>query len=230
MSVFADGDPAPGRNLEHTDPIYDIRAISPGVLDGLRVTDDTGATPRSVVDADGGSPPRCRMERSKPGETVSLVSYAALRKGARGTGADPGAYGEVGDGLHHLYDCGGRRGPSDAFPEAMPGERRMPRAFSAEGHALGVLGGLLLGGTRERTAAVEEGRTEAYADPRVAPRTCGRWNPAASSSGRGAACGAPGPARPGRAGRSPGRGMDSGMARCVKLRESEQFHALSRRG
>ncbi|WP_326806988.1 DUF1203 domain-containing protein [Streptomyces sp. NBC_01775] len=145
--------------------IYDIRAIAPRVLNELRVKDDAGAPPRRVADTDGGSPLRCCMERSKPGETLAFVSYAPLRRWARETGADPGAYDEVGPVFVHPLDCGGRRGPTGSFPEAMRGERRTLRAYSARGC---ILGGLLLDGSQERTPTIEEGLAELYADPRVA--------------------------------------------------------------
>ncbi|MBO8197146.1 DUF1203 domain-containing protein [Streptomyces smyrnaeus] len=145
---------------------YEIRAIPAQTLEELRTRDDAGAPPRRVVDEEGGNPLRCCLERSRPGETLALVSYAPLRRWARETGADPGAYDEVGPVFIHPHDCGGWAGAADGgYPEAMRGERRTLRAYSADGR---ILGGLLLDGTREKTPTVEEGLAQLYADPLVA--------------------------------------------------------------
>ncbi|CAM5468471.1 hypothetical protein SANTM175S_10443 [Streptomyces antimycoticus] len=63
---------------------YQMRAIAPEVLKQLRITDDAGNPPRVVVDdEEGGSPMRCCLGRSRPYETIALVSYAPLRRWAR---------------------------------------------------------------------------------------------------------------------------------------------------
>ncbi|MFE9390874.1 DUF1203 domain-containing protein [Streptomyces sp. NPDC006784] len=145
---------------------YEVRAIPPGTLQELRARDDAGAPPRTVVDEEGGNPLRCCLERSRPGETFALVSYAPLRRWARETNADPGAYDEVGPVFIHPHDCGGWAGaPDGGFPEAMRGERRTLRAYSAQGN---ILGGLLLDRTRQGAPTVEEGLEQLYADPLVA--------------------------------------------------------------
>ncbi|MFI8853080.1 DUF1203 domain-containing protein [Streptomyces sp. 891-h] len=148
------------------DTSYEIRAIAPGALAELRTRDDAGAPPRRVVDEEGGNPLRCCLERSKPGETLALVSYAPLRRWAQETGADPGPYDEVGPVFIHPHDCGGWAGaPDGGYPEALRGERRTLRAYSAQGH---ILGGLLLDQEQEGTPSLEEGLARVYEDPRVA--------------------------------------------------------------
>ncbi|SER98597.1 DUF1203 domain-containing protein [Streptomyces qinglanensis] len=145
---------------------YEIRAIPPGTLQELRARDDAGAPPRTVVDEEGGNPLRCCLERSRPGETLALASYAPLRRWARETNADPGPYDEVGPVFIHPRDCGGWAGaPDGGYPEAMRGELRTLRAYSAQGR---ILGGLLLDRTREGAPTVEEGLAQLYADPLVA--------------------------------------------------------------
>ncbi|MBO8191633.1 DUF1203 domain-containing protein [Streptomyces oryzae] len=145
---------------------YEIRAIPPRTLDELRTRDDAGAPPRRMVDEEGDNPLRCCLERSKPGETLALVSYAPLRRWAQETGADPGAYDEVGPVFIHPDDCGGWAGAGDGrYPETMRGERRVLRAYSAEGR---ILGGLLLDQEREGTPPLEVGLARLYDDPRVA--------------------------------------------------------------
>ncbi|MGI5347808.1 DUF1203 domain-containing protein [Streptomyces sp. CA-250714] len=145
---------------------YEIRPIPAATLAGLRTRDDAGAPPRTLVDEEGGNPLRCCMERSKPGETLALVSYAPLRRWAHETGADPGAYDEMGPVFIHPHDCGGWAGdPAGDFPETMCGDRRVLRAYSTEGR---ILGGLLLDREREGTPTVEEGLARLYSDPQVA--------------------------------------------------------------
>ncbi|MDF5756690.1 DUF1203 domain-containing protein [Spongiactinospora sp. TRM90649] len=142
-----------------------IRAIEPEVVAGLLRRDDAGREPRPMVCADGGSPLRCCLGRSVPGEEIALVSYAPLRRWARETGADPGAYDEVGPVFVHAGPCPGP--PSEpGFPPKMGGELRVLRTYGADGR---ILGGHLAAGhltTDPRTATgLLAGR---FADPRVA--------------------------------------------------------------
>jgi hypothetical protein len=114
---------------------FEVRAIDPAALAELRLMDDAGHAPRSVTDAEGGSPLRCCLRLSEPGERIGLVSYAPLRRWARTTGADPGPYDEVGPVFIHLAECGGA--PGSAFPAAFCGTRRMLRAYRTDGSILG---------------------------------------------------------------------------------------------
>ena len=50
-------------------------------------------------------PIRCCLGRSRPYETIALVSYAPLRRWARETGARPGPYDEVGPVFIHPEEC-----------------------------------------------------------------------------------------------------------------------------
>lgn len=141
---------------------YEIRALAPEVAKQLRVRDDAGNPPRMVVeDEEGNSPLRCCLGRSRPGETIALVSYAPLRRWAEETGAEPGPYDEQGPVFLHAEECDGWIGPG--FPTGMWGDHRVLRAYSAKG---GILGGRLLTGGGQR--ACEEALAELYADPEVA--------------------------------------------------------------
>lgn len=143
---------------------YEIRPIAPEALAQLWVQDDAGAPPREVLHRDGGSPLRCCLKRSTPGETVLLVSYAPLRRWARETGADPGAYDETGPVFIHAHDCGGWAGtPNGRYPEAMRGDTRVLRMYSAAGH---ILGGRLLSGPS--APSIEDTLEELFTDDRVA--------------------------------------------------------------
>lgn len=148
---------------------YEIRAIAPATLRALRVRDDAGQAPRSVVDEEGGTPLRCCLARSTPGERLLLVSYAPLRRWAAETGADPGAYDEVGPIFIHPDECAGWPGEgaaTEGYPQAMRGELRVLRAYSARGEILG--GRLLIEGSAERGGGIDEALEQWYDDPRVA--------------------------------------------------------------
>ncbi|WKX73308.1 DUF1203 domain-containing protein [Streptomyces sp. XD-27] len=143
-----------------SDNDYEIRAIAPAVLKQLRERDDAGNAPQPYVDEEGGAPLRCCLRRGTPGEKIALASYAPLRRWARETGARPGPYDEVGPVFIHPAECDGWAG--SRFPEVMHGDRRVLRAYSADGR---ILGGRLLDGD---TVTVDEALAEVYADPEVA--------------------------------------------------------------
>jgi Protein of unknown function (DUF1203) len=114
---------------------YRVRAIEPDILLALRQRDDAGHPPQMMTDAAGGSPLRCCLRLSMPGEQAALVSYAPLRRWARETGADPGPYDEVGPIFIHREACPGPNGTG--YPPAFTGSRRVFRAYSADGRILG---------------------------------------------------------------------------------------------
>lgn len=108
-----------------------IHALDPDVADALRDRDDLGARPRVLVDDEGGSPLRCCLRRSRPGERVALVSYAPLRRWAAAVGADPGAYDEVGPIVIHAQRCAGHAG--DGYPDELRDSPRVLRAYTWDG-------------------------------------------------------------------------------------------------
>jgi hypothetical protein len=138
---------------------YDVRPIAPAVLDVLRVRDDAGREPRFVADTDGGSPLRCCLRPSRPGERLALVSYAPLRRWAAETGADPGPYDEVGPVFIHPEPCAGTA--AAGYPEALRDSRRMLRAYAADGH-------ILLARLIEPDGQAEAELGALFADPDVA--------------------------------------------------------------
>ncbi|WP_017601626.1 DUF1203 domain-containing protein, partial [Nocardiopsis lucentensis] len=75
---------------------HHMRAIGPAVLAGLRVRDDAGHVRDAFTDDEGGAPLRCCLRRSIPGERMTLVTYAPLRRWAAEGGVDPGPYDECG--------------------------------------------------------------------------------------------------------------------------------------
>ncbi|MFI0268145.1 DUF1203 domain-containing protein [Streptomyces luteogriseus] len=136
---------------------YTARPIAPRALKELRTTDDAGRLADTFTDTEGGSPLRCCLRHSEPGERLALVSYAPLRRWAAETGAAPGAYDEQGPVFLHADACAG---PAD---DTLPftGSHRTVRRYSAEGR---ILGGRLVG----EPGAFEQALLEAFDDPAVA--------------------------------------------------------------
>ncbi|MFD5335892.1 DUF1203 domain-containing protein [Streptomyces hawaiiensis] len=140
-----------------TTTAYTARPISPRALKELRTTDDAGRRTDGFTDTEGGSPLRCCLRRSEPGERIALVSYAPLRRWASKTGAAPGAYDEQGPVFIHAEECAGPAG--DALP--FTGAHRTLRRYSAEGH---ILGGRLV----QEPGGFQQAFLEAFDDPAVA--------------------------------------------------------------
>ncbi|MFF3888387.1 DUF1203 domain-containing protein [Streptomyces sp. NPDC001914] len=144
---------------------YSARPIGAAVLKELRDTDDAGRRPVPLTDEEGGSPLRCCLRRSEPGERLCLVSYAPLRRWAARTGAEPGPYDETGPVFVHADACAGPA--TDALP--FTNAHRTVRRYSATGR---ILGGRLVetpSGTPSSSGeAFTEAFAEAFADPEVA--------------------------------------------------------------
>ncbi|MGW2819631.1 DUF1203 domain-containing protein [Streptomyces sp. NPDC001443] len=142
---------------------YAVRPIAPSDLARLRTADDAGRPCAPFTDDEGGSPLRCCLRRSAPGERIALVSYAPLRRWAARTGADLGAYDEQGPVFIHARECAGpgKDGAGDGVPFA--NAHRTVRRYSAEGR---ILGGELVGTPGD--AAFREAFHNAFDDPSVA--------------------------------------------------------------
>jgi hypothetical protein len=112
----------------------EITAIDAAVVTNLLELDDAGRAPRLVTDDEGGSPLRCCLRLSRPGESVALVSYAPLRRWAQERDIDAGAYDETGPVFIHTEPCGGR--VDSGYPAELRGTPRMLRAYSTDGRIL----------------------------------------------------------------------------------------------
>jgi hypothetical protein len=137
---------------------YAVRPIGPLILKRLRSADAAGRELVPETDTEGGSPLRCCLRHSTPGERVALVSYAPLRRWAAETGADPGAYDEQGPVFIHAEAeaCAGPAvGEGYPFAEA----RKVLRRYDREGR---IVGGRLV------EVVDDKAFEEAFGDPGVA--------------------------------------------------------------
>jgi hypothetical protein len=130
---------------------FEIRPIEPSVCRALLDVDDAGRRPEIIVDTDGGSPLRCCLRLSAPGEAIALASYSPLRRWAVETGASPGAYEEVGPVFIHAEPCDGP--VTSAFPVGLFESRRVFRRYSAGGS---ILGGRLVEPPESAGAVLDE--------------------------------------------------------------------------
>lgn len=109
-----------------------------------------------------GSPLRCCLRSVRAGDRIGLVSYAPLRRWAAQTGAQPGAYDEVGPIFIHADPCPGPQ--SSAFPFARPGDLRTIRRYDAGGHIVGGVGFEI---PEDAQAGFDRAISAAFSDPQV---------------------------------------------------------------
>jgi hypothetical protein len=107
--------------------------IPPGRLQEIRAAgvDEAGNRLSVQTAAGGGSPLRCCLRESAPGERLLLIAYTP--PGTRG------AYAERGPVFIHAEPCGGYLSP-DRYPPALSHRQQVARAYDREGRiADGVL-------------------------------------------------------------------------------------------
>ena len=133
-----------------TTATYAVKPIAPAVVAELRLRDDSGNAPLLTIDVGGGSPLRCCLRASEPGETLLLASYAPLRRWAAERGIDAGPYDEVGPVLLHPAPCAGP--VHDGYPDDLRGAPRVLRAYNAAGR---IVGGVVLAEDDSPEPAIE---------------------------------------------------------------------------
>jgi hypothetical protein len=107
--------------------------IPPATLEKIRAAGADDAGNRLTVQADtgGGSPLRCCLRESAPGERVLLIAYTP--PGTRG------AYAERGPVFVHAEPCGGYLTPQE-YPPGLNHRQQVVRAYDRDGRiADGVL-------------------------------------------------------------------------------------------
>jgi hypothetical protein len=139
---------------------FTVHAIPADVVAELRARDDAGREPELIVERVGGSPLRCCLRASRPGERVLLASYAPLRRWADTAGADPGAYLEVGPVFIHAEPCAGPE--HDGWPDDFRGEPRVLRGYGANGR---LRDGVVI---QEGDVEPERMVDALFADPKIA--------------------------------------------------------------
>ncbi|WP_051732333.1 DUF1203 domain-containing protein [Kitasatospora phosalacinea] len=112
----------------------DVRAVPAPVLAELLRADDAGRAREALVTETGDEPLRCCLTRARPGDRITLLSYAPLLRWAAETGRDPGPYLETGPVFVHAGPCAGHPG---GWPEGFHRGPRVLRAYSADGRILG---------------------------------------------------------------------------------------------
>jgi hypothetical protein len=113
------------------------------VLDQIRAAgvDEAGLPLTLQTDPDGGSPLRCCLRETRPGEQVLLISYTP--PGTRG------AYAERGPVFIHAQPCAGYATPGQ-YPPALSHRQQVVRAYDHEGRIAG--GTLVADGSAALTA------------------------------------------------------------------------------
>ena len=95
------------------------------------MTDEAGNPLTVQVTADGGSPLRCCLRETRPGEEVLLIAYTPS--------GGSGAYAERGPVFIHAEPCPGYVTP-DQYPPALSHRQQVVRAYDRPGRiADGVL-------------------------------------------------------------------------------------------
>jgi Protein of unknown function (DUF1203) len=113
---------------------FRFEPIRPATLDGIRAAGmDEAGNPLTVqTDAEGGSPLRCCLRETVPGERVLLIAYTP--PGGRG------GYAERGPVFIHAERCDGYRTP-DVYPPTLRHRQQVVRAYDRDGR---IAGGVLV--------------------------------------------------------------------------------------
>lgn len=113
---------------------FRFEPIRPATLDEIRAAgvDEAGNPLTMQTDAEGGSPLRCCLRETVPGEHVLLIAYTP--PGGRG------GYAERGPVFIHAQRCDGYRTP-DVYPPALRDWQQVVRAYDRDGR---IAGGVLV--------------------------------------------------------------------------------------
>ena len=112
---------------------FRFEPIPAATLDGIRAAgvDEAGNQLTVQTDTGGGSPLRCCLRETTPGERVLLIAYTP--PGGRG------GYAERGPVFIHAEPCDGYRTP-DRYPAGLSHRQQVVRAYNRDGR---IAGGVL---------------------------------------------------------------------------------------
>jgi Protein of unknown function (DUF1203) len=115
-------------------------------LEAIRAaeTDEAGNRLAAQVDAEGGSPLRCCLRETRPGERVLLIAYTPP-----GTS---GAYAERGPVFIHAGPCGGYGTPGQ-YPPELRHRQQVVRGYDHEG---GIADGVLAASGDDALTVIKE--------------------------------------------------------------------------
>jgi hypothetical protein len=123
---------------------FTVEAIAADVLQRIRAAgaDEAGNRLAAQTDSDGGSPLRCCLRESVPGEQVLLIAYTP--PGTRG------AYAERGPVFVHAEPCAGYPTPG-RYPPALSQRQQVVRAYDRDGR---IADGVLVSDGEHAVAAI----------------------------------------------------------------------------
>ncbi len=121
-----------------------FEAIPAAELDVIRaaMSDEAGNQLSAEVDAEGGSPLRCCLRETRPGDRVLLIAYTP----PGGTGA----YAERGPVFIHASRCAGYVTPH-LYPPELSHRQQVVRAYDQRGR---IADGVLAGNGEDATQAI----------------------------------------------------------------------------
>lgn len=121
-----------------------VEAIAAPELERIRAAgrDEAGNRLTAAVDHEGGSPLRCCLRETRPGDRVLLIAYTPS-----GTA---GAYAERGPVFIHADRCDGYPNVHE-YPPELSHRRQVVRAYDGEGR---IAGGILAEGLEQLEEAV----------------------------------------------------------------------------
>ena len=105
---------------------FHVAAIPPETLATVRATgrDEAGNAPRELIDHEGGSPLRCCLRDTRPGERMLLISYTPP--------GVTGPYAERGPVFVHAEPCEGYPDAA-AYPHALGRRKQIVRGYDQDG-------------------------------------------------------------------------------------------------
>ena len=132
-----------------TDSITSTLVFEPipaGELDKIRAAgvDEAGNRLSPQADPEGGSPLRCCLRETRPGEQVLLIAYTPP-----GTA---GAYAERGPVFIHADPCEGYTTP-DRYPPGLSHRQQVVRAYDQDGQ---IADGILAGDGEQALAVIQQ--------------------------------------------------------------------------